>query len=387
MTEEAEQKRSLLLPVRMRRREDPHRASTPLELLFDLCFVVAIAVLAAGLHHGLADGHALGGVIGYAALFIPIWWAWMSYTWYATAFDNDDLLFRILTLAQMGGVLVLAAALPVALDGNVVPFTLAYTAMRLPLIAQWLRAARDDPEHRSFALRYVYGIIGAQSLWLIALAFPMPTRVGVWVLALAADLLTPIWATRVAPGRVFHAGHIAERYGLFTLIVLGETILAVSIGARDVIAGGSLDGATITLCAAALITAFAIWWLYFDTLGREALERHRRAAFIWGYGHALLYASIAAIGAGVQAQVENPAARGSGWFTAAPTALVLLSLAWLQQSANVKAKSALLLSSLAMAALVIALISHSAPTAVAVSSASLVVIAVAVETVRARRTG
>lgn len=371
----------------MRSREEPHRASTPLELLFDLCFVVAIAVLAASLHHGLADGHALSGLFGYCALFIPVWWAWMSYTWYATAFDNDDLIFRLLTLAQMAGVLVLAAAIPAALDGNVVPFTLAYTAMRLPLVCQWLRAARDDEANRAFALRYVYGITGAQSLWLIALAFPMPTRVGVWVLALAADLLTPIWATRVAPGRVFHAGHIAERYGLFTLIVLGETILAVSIGARDVIAGGSLDGATGTLCSAALITAFAIWWLYFDTLGREALERHRRAAFIWGYGHALLYASIAAIGAGVQAQVENPSAAGSGWFTAVPTALLLLSLAWLQQSANVKAGSALLLSGLAIALVIIAVIGHSSPAAIAVASAVLVVIAVAVETLRARLPG
>lgn len=386
MTEETQQRRSLLRPVLRRSREESHRAATPLELLFDLCFVVAIAVLAAGLHHGLADGHALSGVIGYVALFIPIWWAWMSYTWYATAFDNDDLLFRLLTLAQMGGVLVLAASLPAALDGNFVPFTLAYTAMRLPLIAQWLRAALDDKEHRAFALRYVYGIIGAQSLWLIALAFPMPVRIGVWVLALTADLLTPVWATRVAPVRAFHAGHIAERYGLFTLIVLGETILAVSIGARDVIAAGSLDLVTITLCAAALITAFAIWWLYFDTLGREALERHRRAAFIWGYGHALLYASIAAIGAGVQAQVENPSAPGAGWFTAVPTALVLLSLAWLQQSANVKARSALLLSVLAAAVLAIAAIGHSSPAIIAVVSAALVVVAVTTETLRARPT-
>lgn len=371
--------------VVMRSRDEPHRASTPLELLFDLCFVVAIAVLAASLHHGLADGHALSGIVGYCALFIPIWWAWMSYTWYATAFDNDDLLFRLLTLAQMAGVLVLAAAIPAALDGNVVPFTLAYTAMRLPLVCQWLRAARDDEANRAFALRYVYGIVGAQSLWLLALAFPMPWRVSVWAFALAADLMTPIWATRAAPGRVFHAGHIAERYGLFTLIVLGESILAASVGARDVIAAGTLDVATVTMCTAALVTAFGVWWLYFDTLGRDALERNRRAAFVWGYGHAILYASIAAIGAGVQAQVDAPSASAAGWFTAVPTAFVLLSLAWLQQSANVQSGSAALLAALAIGLLAVAAVLSSLPALVAVVSALLVVVAVAVESLRARK--
>lgn len=371
--------------VLMRSREEPHRASTPLELLFDLCFVVAIAVLAANLHHGLADNHAVLGVIAYVALFIPIWWAWMSYTWFATAFDNNDAVFRLLTLAQMAGVLVLAAAIPAAVEGNVVPFTLAYTAMRLPLLVQWLRAARDDAAHRAFALRYVYGILCAQSAWLLALAIPMPWRIAVWVAALALDLLTPIWATRVAPGRVFHAGHIAERYGLFTLIVIGESILAVSVGARDVIAAGSLDASTVAVCAAALVAAFSIWWLYFDTLGREALERHRRAAFIWGYGHALLYASIAAIGAGVQAQLDVPSAAGSGWFTAAPIALALLSLAWLQQSANVQTRSAVLLAVLAAAVLVLAGLGSPWPAAVTGVGAILVAVAAAVETMRRRR--
>jgi len=213
----------------------------------------------------------------------------------------------------------------------------------------------------------------------------MPWRIAVWVAELALDLLTPIWATRVAPGRVFHAGHIAERYGLFTLIVIGESILAVSVGARDVIAAGSLDTSTVAVCAAALVAAFSIWWLYFDTLGREALERHRRAAFIWGYGHALLYASIAAIGAGVQAQLDVPSAAGSGWFTAAPIALALLSLAWLQQSANVQTRSAVLLAVLAAAVLVLAALGSPWPAAVTVVSALLVAAGAAAEPVRRRR--
>lgn len=379
MNEPRSSARPLLRPVLMRDRTEPHRPATPLELLFDLCFVVAVAVLAASLHHGLAEGHIASAVLGYAVLFVPLWWAWMSYTWYATAFDNDDVLFRLLTLAQMAGVLVVASSIPSALAGNPVPFTLAYTAMRVPLVLQWIRAARQDVAHRRFATRYAVGIVVAQAIWLSALAVPAPARLGVWALAIAVDLLTPIWATRVAPGRVFHAGHIAERYGLFTLIVLGETILAVAIGARDVIDAGVLDIGTVIICGTALTVAFGIWWLYFDTLGREALERHRRAAFIWGYGHALLYASIAAIGAGVQAQLDLAGSAASAWLLVVPTGLVLLSLAWLQQAANVRTNSALPLAIVTAALLIITALSASIPWVGEIAAAVAVVTVIVAE--------
>lgn len=141
------------------------RPSTPLELLFDLCFVVAVAFLAAELHHGLAGGHAISAVAAYALLFVPIWWAWMSYSWFATAFSHDDAITRVLTLAQMGGVLALAAAIPSATRGELVPFAVAYAVMRLPLILNWLRSAYADPVHRAFALTYAAGSTVAQLLW------------------------------------------------------------------------------------------------------------------------------------------------------------------------------------------------------------------------------
>lgn len=158
----------------------------------------------------------------------------------------------------MARVLVLAAALPSALSGNPVPFTLSYTAMRVPLVLQWIRAARDDSIHRRFATRYAIGIVTAQMVWLLALAVPAPTQWAVWGMAIAIDLLTPMWATRATPDRVFNAGHIAERYGLFTLIVLGETILAVSVGARDALDGGALDLTTLIICGSALAVAFGV---------------------------------------------------------------------------------------------------------------------------------
>lgn len=325
-------------PVTLRDPAEHERVATPLELLFDLCFVVAVAVLAAELHHAIADGHALDGAARYAILFIPLWWAWMSHTWFATAYDNGDAVHRLLTLAQMAGVLALAATVPAAFAGDVAPFTIAYALMRLPLVVLWLRAGRDDVAHRRFAYRYAVGTVAAQGVWLAALLVPEPGRWVVWGLALAVELATPPWAVAAATDRIFHAGHIAERYGLFTIIVIGETILAVAVGMRDGVADGSFDAAGVVIAASALAIAFALWWLYFDTLGREGLERNRRAAFVWGYGHYVIFVSVAAVGAGVQAQLDLRAHGEDGTTALAavgiPVAATLLAFAWLQYAAN-----------------------------------------------------
>lgn len=340
-----------LQPVRMRT-EAGHRTSTPLELLFDLCFVVAVAALAAQLHHDISHGHALDGAAVYAMLFVPIWWAWMSYTWFATAFDNDDAGFRLLTGAQMLGVLALAATIPAAEQGSFAPFTIAYTLMRLPLVVQWLRAAHDDPAHRVFALRYAGGTLLAQGLWLTGLFFPLPAQAVVWLIALTVDLGTPILAVRAAPGRVFHQGHIAERYGLFTIIVLGETIMAVSLAIRDSLAVDALLAPGLVIASAALFIAFALWWTYFDTVGAEGLTRNRRAAFAWGYGHYFLFAALAAIGAATQAQLELLAEGKPASATpiGAAVTISLLAMAWLQYTANAATRRALALLATAGAA-------------------------------------
>ncbi|TQM61753.1 low temperature requirement protein A [Humibacillus xanthopallidus] len=332
----------ILRPATMRDHDVHERPSTPLELLFDLCFVVAVAVLAAGLDHGIVDGHALEASVTYVLLFVPIWWAWMSYTWYATAFSHDDALTRLLTLLQMAGVLAVAAAIPTAIDGDLLAFSLAYAAMRLPLIVQWLRSAHDDPAHRAFALTYAGGSALAQVGWVVGAVLPAPARAAVFSAALAVELATPVLAVKRSPDRVFHPWHIAERYGLFTIIVLGETILAVSVGLRDVLDGDGGLGSAPAIVGAALVIAFGLWWIYFDALGRDALTRHRRAAFLWGYGHYVLFAAVAAVGAGVQAQLQLDAHGEvtdhvvSAAAVAMPVAVSLAAIAWLQQAANGK---------------------------------------------------
>lgn len=326
-------------PALMRDHSVPERPATPLELLFDLCFVVAVAVLAAELDHGIVDGHPWEAAATYALLFVPVWWAWMSHTWYATAFSHDDPVTRVLTLLQMGGVLAVAAAIPTAVEGDVLPFALCYTAMRMPVVVLWLRSARADATHRAFALTYAVGSTIAQVLWIVGALLPGPGRVVVFVLALVCDLGTPTQAVRRSPGPVFHPGHIAERYGLFTIIVLGETVLAVSVGFGEVLDGEGGVGSAPVVVGAALVAAFGLWWIYFDALGRDGLTRNRRAAFTWGYGHYLLFAAIAAFGAGVQAQLhlahkEDPHELTAVASVAVPVALAIAAVAWLERAAN-----------------------------------------------------
>ncbi|GAB3881813.1 hypothetical protein GCM10029964_038530 [Kibdelosporangium lantanae] len=143
------------MPLRDHR--EVHRASTPLELLFDLCFAVSVAVLADLLFESVVQGHALDGAVKYALLFIPVWWTWMLFSWFATAFDNDDVTTRLLTLVVMGGALGLAASMPEAYENNYVSATLAYAAARVPLVILWTRGAKHHPAERTFALRYARG--------------------------------------------------------------------------------------------------------------------------------------------------------------------------------------------------------------------------------------
>src|SRR3954453_8715573 len=123
--------------------DEPHRVSSPLELLFDLTFVVAIATLTAQLAHGIAGGHVLDDLTPFLQVFFTIWWAWMNFTWFASSYDTDDVLYRLLTMVQMAGVLVLAAGVPTAFeDSDYGAITIGYLVMRSGLVAQWLRAGR-----------------------------------------------------------------------------------------------------------------------------------------------------------------------------------------------------------------------------------------------------
>ncbi len=327
--------------VRMTARpaDEPHRTVSSLELLFDLTFVVAIASITEQLAHSIVEGHALQGITPFLQVFFAIWWAWMNFTWLGSAYDTDDVPYRVLTAVQMVGVLVLAAGVPAAVnDNDYLAVTLGYLIMRIGLVAQWLRAAIEDPASRSTALRYAVGIVVLQVGWLLRLVFAQAgvlsedSLLQVFVTLVVLELAVPLWAERMQP-TTWHPHHIVERYGLFAIIVLGESVLAASTGVSGALEADGVSTSFVTISVAGLALLFALWWLYFLEPAGEGLARHRDRFILWGYGHYGIFAALAALGAGLKVAVEQDAHHVSvspvaiGYAVAIPVG-VFLVLMW-----------------------------------------------------------
>ncbi|WP_430458168.1 low temperature requirement protein A [Rheinheimera sp.] len=319
-----------------------HRASTPLELLFDLVAVIAIAAAAGELHHAVAHGHALEGAGKFVLAFFAIWWAWMNFSWFASAYDNDDAIFRVLTMGLMMGSLTMSAGIaPFFQQGDLQLIVLGFVWMRLCMVLLWLRASRHHPALRRTTLTYALGLVLVQCYWVgLMLAQPLSLPVLLLLFAFGAvlELAVPAIAERqgITP---WHRHHMMERYGLLNLIVLGETLLAGSVAISQLqqlaqSTSGFLPLLTLGLVPLlAMILLFCLWWLYFSR--EEHLQQQNlRMALTWGYGHLLIYAAGAAVGAGIAVQVDlltgkahisNVIATGA---VALPVALYLFGL-WL----------------------------------------------------------
>ena len=334
---QADARRIWRRPMVGRGRDEEHRVSTPLEAFFDLCFVVAVAQAAAQLHHAVTEGQVGNGLLGYAAVFFAIWWAWMNFTWFASSYDTDDVLYRIATFVQIAGALVIAAGVPRAFEGDYVIVTVGYLVMRTALTAQWLRASHEDPGRRRAARRYALGVSVLQLGWIAKLALGGAWAPGIAFLVLVPlELSVPGWAERKG-ALDWHPGHIAERYGLFTLIVLGESVAAATTAVQSAVDSGQALGRLLTIAAGGLLIVASMWWLYFEQRAAERLSGTGFTSFYWGYGHYVIFASAAAVGAGLQVAVDHDAgvahlARwGANAAVAVPVALYLLSI-WLLQT-------------------------------------------------------
>lgn len=357
-----------------------HRASTPLELLFDLAFVVAISRAAATLHHELSAGH--GGVpalFGFGAVFFAVWWAWMNYTWFASAHDSDDVPHRLLTLVQMAGALVLAAGVSDALEhGDWLVVTIGYVIMRVGLVTSWLRVARDAPEVRARCVRYALGISALQALWLLRLALPADWGWLAFVVLVACELAVPVWAERAWLRPIFHPRHIDERYGLFTIIVLGESVLSAATGFQTALDEGGLTPELLAVGLGGLVLAFTAWWLYFDHPGH--LTPSPSEAFRWGYAHVVIFAALAAMGAGLHVATEavtgDAGARVAAMAVAVAVAGYLLGLVLVMLVTGAPVRSSLIYPKL-VGATAILLLGALAPVALAVAGSAAVMLVLA----------
>ncbi len=291
-------------PMLARRADEEHRSASALELLFDLCFVAAVSQASSALEHEIAAGRSLDGLLGYALLFFAIWWAWMNFTWFASAYDTDDVPYRLTTFVQITGALGMAAGAADAVGhGDFTLITWSYVVMRLAMVTQWLRAAWTDRERRRSAWRYASGILVLQVGWLVRLTLPHDGGLVSFAVLAACELAVPVWAER-AEGTTWHPHHIAERYGLFTLIVLGESVTAAGLAVRSALDTGEALGSVLTVALGGILTVFALWWLYFAQDAPRRL-RTQATAMLWGYGHYVVFAAAAAVGAALAVNVAH----------------------------------------------------------------------------------
>ncbi len=300
-----------------------HRVATPLELLFDLTFVIAFGVTASAFAHELSVNHVGAGLAGFAFSTFAVCWAWVNFSWFASAYDTDDWMYRLTTMLQMVGVIILALGIPPVftsieegrhVDNRVM--VAGYVVMRIAMIAQWLRAAKQDPRRRAACLTYAGTITVAQIGW-VGLIFANPS-VPVMFLLVAVLILVELAGPQLAEtkngGTPWHAHHIAERYGLLTIIALGEGVVGTVASLTAVVRQQGWTLGAVLVAVAGTGLTFGMWWVYYVIPASDLLHVHRERSFIFGYLHIPLYGSIVATGAGLHAAayyIEHQSSLGS----------------------------------------------------------------------------
>lgn len=290
--------KGLWQPPRLRREKEGEekQKATWLELFYDLIFVVAIAQLA----HNLSAHVSLEGFTGFVALFFPVWWCWINAIFYATRFDTDDLVDRLLTLLQMAIIASLAVNVHHGLDSSSTGFALAYAASQTVLIIQYLIAGYHVEEARPVSRWFAIGYGISVLLWVVSVFIPIPWRFTLWAVAIILDLATPLTSGALLANLPLSTHHVPERFGLFTIIVLGESAASV------VRAVGEEHWHLSSVIAAilCLLIAFSIWWIYFDNLEGSMVQAKIKekpyTIVAWVYSHFPLVVGIAATGVGVE---------------------------------------------------------------------------------------
>ena len=312
----------LLRPPRLRTLEDGDRHASYLELFFDLVFVVAIAQLS----HELVLDHSLHGFAVFGALYLPVFIAWQGFTIYSDRFDTDDVLFRLGIFAGMLAILGLAVQIPEAAHGSSTDFAVAYVVLRSLMIGLYARAYVHVPEARPLIARYGPGYSLGVALWIVSLAVDAPERYVLWGIALAWEYALPWLARALFPAIPVHTSHIPERFALFTIVVLGESVLAVALG----VAGRDWAPSAAAIAVLGFVIAASIWWLYFGHGVELAVDRTPGSILVFAYAHIPLLAALTAVGAGIALAIEqssNPGLdAGTRWALAGGLAVQLVCL-------------------------------------------------------------
>ncbi|MGW7521775.1 low temperature requirement protein A, partial [Streptomyces sp. NPDC054796] len=263
-----------LIPMTGRDPEEHGRASSPLELLFDLTFVVAVGTAASQFAEMVAEGHAGQAVIAFVLAMFAISVAWISFSWFASAFATDDWLYRALTMVQMTGVVVFSLGLPAMFHSveegghlELRAMVIGHVVMRIAMVLQWWRVARQAPSFHDVSMANIRWTLIAQAGWIVVAFAHLPIAAAFVAFTIlgALELVLPVFTQGFAGGTPWHPHHVAERYGLFAIITLGEGVVGTVASSGDLLGGG--DGTHWTWNATAVVIAgvgltFGMWWVY-----------------------------------------------------------------------------------------------------------------------------
>lgn len=291
-------RKDLLRPPKLNNETDnEERHANWLELLFDLILVAAISILALELN----SNYSFTTLFLSIPLFFAIWWGWVGHTIYLSRFGTDDAIHRFYTLAQMIVVAILAINAKNALTTTGSGFALSYALLRFMLVAEYILAGRQIPEARPLTRHYSIGFGITAFMWAISAFIPDPWRYILWLIAIAVDLTIPLTAGELNQKFPLHPTHLPERFGLLTIIVIGEAIVSVVYFVGTI----GLNFSDGIICIMGLIIAFSIWWGYFEeSKGAEArvIEKGEYIGKyqLWLYAHFPLLLGIVATSIGIK---------------------------------------------------------------------------------------
>lgn len=300
-----------IVPMTGRDPGERGRVSSPLELLFDLTFVVAVGTAADRFAELVAEDSPGRGALAFLLAMFAISVAWISFSWFASAFATDDWLYRALTMLQMIGVVVFALGLPVmyhsvAEGGHLDLRTMVggYVVMRIAMLSQWWRAARASQPFHDVGMAYIRWTALAQAGWLVVAFAPLPVGVvfAAFLVLGALELLLPVLTQGSADGTPWHPHHVAERYGLFAIITLGEGVVGTVASSGELLGGADgteWSGTAVAVVVAGVGLTFGMWWVYFVTPFGDILARRPGRGYLFGYGHIPVFVGIAGAGAGL----------------------------------------------------------------------------------------
>jgi low temperature requirement protein LtrA len=316
-------------PPRLRINEggEEERHATWMELFYDLLFVAVVAQLSLQLSHDLSPF----GILRFVLLFVPVWWAWIGQAFYATRFDTDDLGHRLFIIAQMFAIAAMGVTVHEGFSQGSAGFALSYAAVRFILVGEYIGADVFVPAARKIIRRFEIGFGIAATIWLISAFVAPPYRFVLWGIGMLVDFGTPLTAGKLHAQLPPHAVHLPERFALFTLIILGESITGVISG----LSRQHWSPASVVAAMLGLSLAFSLWWVYFDNVDAAPIRAARTGGRIWLYqtwlyAHLPLVIGLTATAVGVEYVVSSPQDMvlplGERWLICGGVALVLLSL-------------------------------------------------------------